>query len=111
MTRTILGPALVGLILATPALGQGDPQAGRSAAGACAACHGRDGIAMAPDAPNLAGQPEGYLAAQLLAYQSGARAHEQMSLIAEPLTAQEIADLSAYYAAIEVTATMPDELR
>jgi cytochrome c553 len=110
MTRYLIGPILAGL-LPVAAMAQGDPQAGKSASGACAACHGRDGIAMAPDAPNLAGQPADYLAEQLRAYRDGDRTHEQMSLIAKGLEEAEIDDIAAYFAAIEVTATVPDDLQ
>ena len=110
MTRYLIGPVVAGLI-PIAAMSQGDAQAGKSAAGACAACHGRDGISMAPDAPNLAGQPADYLAAQLRAYRDGERAHEQMTLIAQGLEDGEIKDLAAYFAAIEISATIPDALQ
>ncbi|GAD57063.1 c-type cytochrome [Limimaricola cinnabarinus] len=102
---------LAASLLAAPMAHAGDPQLGKQAAGACAACHGRDGIAMAPDAPNLAGQPESYLVEQFLAYRSGERAHEQMTLIAQSVDEAEIEDIAAYFAAIEITATVPDALR
>ena len=75
-----------------------DAAAGKTRAAACAACHGQDGIATAPDAPNLAGQPEDYLAAQLKAYRGGTRKHEVMSLMAKPLSDADIANLSAWFA-------------
>jgi cytochrome c553 len=94
-----------------PALAQqegGDARAGRRLAGGrCAVCHGNDGIALQPDAPNLAGQNPAYLAAQLRAYRGGERRHEQMGLVAQELTDAQIGDLAAWYAAIEVTATVP----
>jgi cytochrome c553 len=55
-----------------------------------------------PMTPNLAGQPEGYLSDQLLAYRSGKRQHEIMSLIAKPLTDDEIANLAAWYGSLQV---------
>jgi cytochrome c553 len=92
---------------AAPAAG-GDPRAGRRLAGArCAACHGNDGIAVLPEAPNLAGQNAAYSAAQLRQYRSGERRHELMTVVSQELTDAQIADLAAWYAAIEVTATVP----
>jgi cytochrome c553 len=85
----------------------GDPAAGRLLAIKCQACHGIDGVSKQPDAPHLAGQPEPYLAAQLAAYRSGARSNELMTTVAKELSDAEIADLAAWYAAIEITATMP----
>ena len=41
--------------------------------GTCAACHGQNGISIAPDYPNLACQKEKYLVKSLKAYKSGAR--------------------------------------
>ena len=81
--------------------------AGRAKAQACSVCHGPPGLAVAPDAPNLAGQPAMYLAAQLRAYRSGARRHEVMSVMAKPLSDDDIANLAAWFAAIRVEATPP----
>lgn len=96
-----------GILWAAPAAA-GDIQAGREAAQVCAPCHGMDGLSKAMNAANIAGQLEFYLIEQLKAYRSGARKHEQMTIIAEPLTDKEIDDLAAYYAAIEVTVKVPD---
>jgi cytochrome c553 len=66
---------------------------------ACAVCHGAQGLALAPDAPHLAGQPVFYLSAQLKAYRSGARRHEVMGVIAKAMTDADIEATSAWYAA------------
>jgi len=79
-----------------------DVAAGRKKALACQTCHGLDGIAKLPDAPNLAGQPATYLARELRAYRSGARRSEVMAVAAKPLSDADIADLAAYYAAIQI---------
>jgi cytochrome c553 len=70
-------------------------------------CHGPNGISTAPDAPNIAGQPAIYLAAQLRAYRSGARKHEVMAVMAKPLTDDDIQNLAAWYASIRIEATLP----
>jgi len=92
---------LAGACLATSCLGA-DVARGRTKAAACAACHGPQGLAVAPDAPNLAGQPEMYLAAQLKAYRDGTRKHEVMSLMAKPLSDADIEDLAAWFASLKV---------
>lgn len=94
---------------AAPAQEQaGDPRAGRRLAGGqCAACHGNDGISVLPEAPNLAGQKAGYTAAQLRHYRSGERKHELMTVVSQGLSDQQIADLAAWYEAIQVEATVP----
>ena len=79
-----------------------DVAAGRRKAIACQNCHGMDGIAKLPDAPHLAGQPAPYLARSLRAYRSGERRNEVMSIAAKSLTDDDIRDLAAYYAAIQI---------
>jgi cytochrome c553 len=74
---------------------------------ACSLCHGANGIATMPSAPNLAGQQAIYLSEQLKNYRSGKRHHEVMSVIAKPLTDAEIANLSAWYSAIKISVEAP----
>lgn len=98
--------ALLLLLAAAPASAQsGDPMAGRELAGQCRACHGLDGLSRQPDAPNIAAEPERYLAEQLRAYRSGRRQHPQMSVVAQGLSDADIANLAAYYGAIEIEVT------
>ncbi|MGE0752728.1 MAG: cytochrome c [Variibacter sp.] len=85
----------------------GDIKAGRQKALQCQTCHGLDGLSKLPDAPNIAGSPEPYLVKQLDAFRKGERKNEMMSVVAQPLSDQDIADLAAYYAAIEVTVKVP----
>ena len=85
-----------------PALA-GDVAAGRTKALMCQACHGIDGQSKVPDAPNLAGQVEAYLAVQLGAFKTGARKSEAMNVVAGSLSEADIADLAAYFAAIEIS--------
>ena len=79
-----------------------DPAAGQTKAQMCTPCHGANGLAVAPNTPHLAGQPEPYLVDQLKAYRSGKRAHEVMSVVAKPLTDADIADLAAWFASLEI---------
>jgi hypothetical protein len=60
------------------------------------------------DAPHIAGHPEMYLIAQLEACRSGARQNEMMTVVAQDLSDDDIANLSAYYSRIEVSAKVPD---
>ena len=84
-----------------PAAAQ-DVAAGRRKAIACQACHGLDGIAKLPDAPNLAAQPASYLERELRAYRAGTRRNEVMAVAAKDLSDADIKDLSAYYSAIQI---------
>ena len=90
-----------------PALAAGDVKAGRQKALQCQTCHGLDGQAKLPEAPNLAGQTEVYLGKALKDYRSGARRNDMMSVIARSLSDQDVDNLAAYYAAIPVTVGDP----
>ena len=94
-------------VLWTGASAAGDAGLGRAKAQACAVCHGPLGLSVQPDAPNIAGQPAIYLAAQLAAYRSGARKHEVMGVMAKPLSDDDIANLAAWFASLKVEVTPP----
>jgi cytochrome c553 len=81
----------------------GDVKAGRMKAQMCQACHGMDGLSKTPDAPNIAGQTEQYLAAQLQAFKTGIRKNDAMSVVAPTLSDADIDDLAAYFSAIEIS--------
>lgn len=85
----------------------GDAKAGRRAATACQTCHGMDGLSKLPEAPNLAGQVEIYLAKALGEYRDGTRSNEVMNVVAKPLSDADIANLAAYYAAIQIEVLPP----
>ena len=100
MRSALLVCALTAACGAAPAW-SADAAIGRAKAAACAACHGPMGVAVVPDAPNLAGQPAEYIVAQLKAYRDGARKHEVMSLIAKPLSNDDMAT-AAWFASLKV---------
>lgn len=64
---------------------------------ACQACHGDNGISRNPRIPNLAGQQQAYLAAQLEAFRAGTRRNDSMQAIAAQLSDTDIAALAAYW--------------
>lgn len=99
--RRVLAASILGAALALSATDAGgaDPEAGRSKAAACAACHGPGGNAAIPGTPSLAGMPAFYTHWQLIMYRDGRRRDPQMSPAAAGLTDADMADLSAYYAA------------
>lgn len=98
---------LLTVACSTGALAQ-DPRIGRAKAQACAVCHGAAGIAVMPDAPNLAGQPAPYLTRQMKAFRNGTRANEVMAVIAKALTDDDIAHLAAWFSSIHVEAVLPN---
>ena len=75
-----------------------DPAAGQAKAQACVACHGADGNSANSGFPSLAGQVPGYIAGQLAAFKSGKRANAIMMGLAQPLNAEDMDDLDAWYA-------------
>lgn len=101
------------LISATGLVGNqvlaGDLMAGKATAEtACQVCHGIDGKAVVPLAANLSGQQKEYIIVQLEAYRSGERHHEQMSIIAETLSDDDIENVAEWYSSIKVTLEMPN---
>ncbi len=64
----------------------------------CADCHGATGISVVANFPNLAGQKEMYLVAQLKAFKAGTRKNLEMNLIAKTLSEADIANVAAYFA-------------
>jgi cytochrome c553 len=99
-------PALLLASLAGP-VQAGDAEAGRAKARACAMCHGETGIANHPAAPHLAGQPQVYLREELKKYRSGKREDPVMSVIAKPLSDEEIDNLAAWFSSIAIEARTP----
>ena len=95
----ILATLLIALPLTLAA--KGDASAGQEKAKLCEACHGATGKSVDPNYPNLAGQHESYLEKALADYRSGRRPNPIMAGMAGPLSDQDIADLSAWFASQE----------
>ncbi|RZI84763.1 MAG: cytochrome c4 [Rubrivivax sp.] len=64
----------------------------------CAACHAADGSRGAPTYPILQGQHPQYLAKQLTEFKEGKRKNPVMNGMAAPLSADDIRNISAFYA-------------
>lgn len=79
----------------------GDIAAGKAKAASCGACHGQAGISGNPEWPNLAGQKEKYLVSQLEGFRDGNRKSDLMAPMAKPLSDDDIANISAYYASLK----------
>ena len=79
----------------------GDIEAGKAKSMLCAACHGANGISLAPIYPNLKGQKAQYLEKQLKAFKEGTRQDPIMAPMAMPLTDEDIANLAAYYESLK----------
>ena len=87
---------------------KGDAKAGQTKNAMCIGCHGIKGYQSSfPEVykvPMISGQNAAYISSALHAYKKGDRKHPTMRSIADTLTDQDIADLSAYYSAHGVVA-------
>ena len=95
------------MAFSTMAEAAGDAALGKKVMLKCQVCHGKDGLAKLPEAPNLAGQKETYLVNALLSFKAGERKNEQMTVIVKGLSDDDIANVAAYYAAIKITVEVP----
>ena len=81
---------------------KGDANAGEKKIAMCIGCHGIVGYqASFPEVykvPKISGQNEKYITTVLNAYKKGERKHPTMRGIADSLSDQDMADISAYYA-------------
>ena len=97
-------PTPVSQVVWTPRLLQiladAKPERGRAKAQeVCVACHGEQGVSVAPQYPNLAGQSGAAIYKQLNDYRFGSRTNQLMTDIAKALDEATLADVAAYYAA------------
>lgn len=79
----------------------GDPVTGKQLAYGCIGCHGEEGLGVSPAYPHIAGQDAFYLYKQLQDFRDGTRDNPQMTGIAATLSEQDMADIAAYYAAMQ----------
>jgi cytochrome c553 len=97
-------PTPVSQVVWTPAvlqiLADAKPERGRAKVQeVCVACHGEQGVSVAPQYPNLAGQSGAAIYKQLNDYRTGSRTNQLMTDIAKALDEATLADVAAYYAA------------
>jgi len=95
LIRTVIGAAL-GLASLIPLAMASDD--GEKVA-VCAGCHGPEGRSAVPDNPILAGQQADYLSNALQGYISGERDNGIMKTMAGRLSAEDMVDITTYYAA------------
>jgi len=96
--KNALGFSVV-LVIA-PLAQAADIEAGKAkVATVCAACHGAAGVSVSDTIPNLAAKRARYLEAQLKALKDGTRKNPIMSAIAAQLSADDMANVAAYFAA------------
>ncbi len=97
--KKLLGLSVV--LMIAPFVHAADIDAGKAkVAMVCAACHGESGVSVSDTIPNLAAQRAGYLEAQLKALKDGTRKNPIMNAIAAQLSAEDMANVAAYFAAL-----------
>jgi len=97
MSFLVRATAILLVLVSVQGFAEGDAAAGQAKSAVCAACHGADGNSMVPNWPKLAGQHQQYLVRQATLIQSGARPVPEMIGIVAGLSAQDIADLAAWF--------------
>lgn len=83
---------------------QGDASLGKLKVPSCGFCHGNDGIATNESYPNLAGQKQAYLMQSMLDYQAKQRTGPMAAMMTQQLSRlsnEDLADIAAFYAAME----------
>ena len=101
---------LLGMLALAPAVvvGAGDAEAGKALAAPCGACHGQNGVAIVPGAPNLAGQSARYLKSQLEMIKSGVRPVPLMAGQLDPMSSGDLDNLATYFASMSATVGQAD---
>lgn len=84
-------------VVAPWASAAGNAEEGEALSAVCAACHGADGISVAPNFPKLAGLGQKYLYKQLRDIKAGNRVIVEMTGLLDNLSDQNLQDLAAYF--------------
>jgi len=98
MIRSLM--ILLSVVLIPVAAEAGDAAAGAKKTTTCVACHGKDGVGIAPTYPNLACQKEQYLIKSIKAYKSGDRSDPMMKPMVASLSDADIENIAAYYSTL-----------
>ena len=93
----ILIATISGAIVSNGASSAGSAEAGAAKAIVCQACHGANGNSTNPEWPSLAGIGADYIADQLKNFKEGKRANPVMMPNAMTLSADDMANLGAYF--------------
>jgi len=101
MNRMLLTALIVGSIgIVGTANAAGDAAAGKAKATSCAMCHGQNGEGNQMG-PKLAGEDQAKFIQAMNDYKSGKRDNAMMKSQAGSLSADDFANLAAYYASLK----------
>jgi cytochrome c553 len=104
----ILAITISGAIVSNSAMAVGKAEAGATKAVVCQACHGANGNSTNPEWPSLAGVGADYIADQLKNFKEGKRTNPVMMPNAMGLSADDMADLGAYFDSLTNTGLEAD---
>ncbi|MGC1522404.1 MAG: c-type cytochrome [Steroidobacteraceae bacterium] len=104
----ILSIAISGALVGSSALPAGSVEAGAAKAVVCQACHGANGNSANPEWPSLAGIGADYIAEQLKNFKEGKRTNPVMMPNVATLSADDMADLGAYFDSLTNTGLEAD---
>ena len=104
----ILAASISGVIVSNSALPAGSVETGATKAIVCQACHGANGNSTNPEWPSLAGIGADYIAEQLKNFKEGKRNNPVMMPNALALSADDMADLGAYFDSLTNTGLEAD---
>ena len=106
--KWVVAAVLCGSVFSAAAWSAGDPEKGAAKAVVCSACHGANGNSANPEWPSLAGLGADYIAAQLNNFKEGKRQNPVMMPNAMALSADDMADLGAYFSSLKNTGLESD---
>ncbi len=93
----ILAATISGALASTAGSAAGNTETGAAKAVVCQACHGANGNSVNPEWPSLAGLGADYIAEQLKNFKESKRNNPIMMPNAMSLSADDMADLGAYF--------------
>lgn len=100
MKSLLAGIGCLLVTTASPAIAQGDAEAGRIKSEPCMGCHGIIGyynVYPTYRVPKITGQSAEYLVAALQAYKKDQRQHETMRAQAATMSEQDMQDIAAFW--------------
>lgn len=100
MNCRLLLAVIIGLMLSAPIFAIGDIAKGKAKSVTCIGCHGVNGIAIAPNFPNLAGQKYLYLTKAIASYRDGVRNDPTMKAMTGVLSDADIENLATYFSSL-----------
>ena len=104
----ILAATISGAVVSNSALPAGSVEAGATKAVVCQACHGANGNSANPQWPSLAGLGADYIAEQLKNFKDSKRNNPVMMPNAMALSADDMANLGAYFDSLPNTGLEAD---